>query len=38
MSELAFSGLGLNPVTQTPPCVNDLGAVAGGLHLEQLHQ
>ena len=30
MSELAFSGLGLNPVTQTPPCVNDLGAVAGG--------
>ena len=30
MSELAFSGLGLNLVTQTPPCVNDLGAVAGG--------
>ena len=30
MSELAFSGLGLNPVTQTPPCVNDEGAVAGG--------
>jgi len=30
MSELAFSGLGLNPVTQTPPCVNDLSAVAGG--------
>ena len=30
MSELAFSGLGLNPITQTPPCVNDLGAVAGG--------
>ena len=30
MSELAFSGLGLNPVTQTPPCVNDLTAVAGG--------
>ena len=30
MSELAFSGLGLNPVTQTPPCVNDLQAVAGG--------
>jgi hypothetical protein len=23
MSELAFSGLGLNPVTATPPCVND---------------
>ena len=30
MSELAFSGLGLNPITQTPPCVNDLSAVAGG--------
>jgi len=30
MSELAFSGLGLNPVTQTSPCVNDHGAVAGG--------
>jgi len=30
MSELAFSGLGLNPITQTPPCVNDLTAVAGG--------
>jgi len=30
MSELAFSGLGLNPITQTPPCVNDLDAVAGG--------
>ncbi len=30
MSELAFSGLGLNPITQTPPCINDLGAVAGG--------
>lgn len=30
MSELAFSGLGLNPVTQTPPCVNDPQAVAGG--------
>ena len=30
MSELAFSGLGLNPITETPPCVNDLGAVAGG--------
>ena len=30
MSELAFSGLGLNPVTATPPCVNDESAVAGG--------
>jgi len=30
MSELAFSGLGLNPMTATPPCVNDPGAVAGG--------
>lgn len=30
MSELAFAGLGLNPVTGTPPCVNDPGAVAGG--------
>lgn len=30
MSELAFSGLGLNPVTATPPSVNDLQAVAGG--------
>ncbi|MCT4559187.1 MAG: amidase family protein [Pelagimonas sp.] len=30
MSELAFSGLGLNPVTQTTPCVNDSDAVAGG--------
>lgn len=30
MSELAFSGLGLNPVTATPPCVNDVSAVAGG--------
>ena len=30
MSELAFSGLGLNPVTATPPCVNDDAAVAGG--------
>lgn len=30
MSELAFSGLGYNPVTATPPCVNDHGAVAGG--------
>lgn len=30
MSELAFSGLGLNPVTATPPCVNDPEAVSGG--------
>jgi aspartyl-tRNA(Asn)/glutamyl-tRNA(Gln) amidotransferase subunit A len=30
MSELAFSGLGLNPVTATSPCVNDAKAVAGG--------
>lgn len=30
MSELAFSGLGLNPVTATPPCINDPRAVAGG--------
>ncbi|WP_116597921.1 amidase [Primorskyibacter marinus] len=29
-SELAFSGLGLNPMTQTPPCVNDESAVSGG--------
>lgn len=30
MSELAFSGLGLNPVTATPPCINDARAVSGG--------
>ena len=30
MSELAFSGLGLNPVTATSPCVNDHEAVSGG--------
>ncbi len=30
MTELAFSGLGLNPVTATPPCVNDPEAVPGG--------
>ena len=30
MSELAFSGLGLNPITNTPPCVNDKDAVPGG--------
>ena len=30
MSEIAFSGLGLNPMTATPPCRNDANAVAGG--------
>ncbi len=30
MSELAFSGLGVNPITRTPPCVNDLDAAPGG--------
>lgn len=30
MSELAFSGLGYNPSTATPPCINDEGAVPGG--------
>jgi len=30
MSELAFSGLGYNPSTATPPCVNDEAAVSGG--------
>ena len=30
MSELAFSGLGLNPVTATPPNRNDPRAVPGG--------
>lgn len=30
MSELAFSGLGLNPVTATPPNLHDPGAVPGG--------
>lgn len=30
MSELAFSGLGYNPSTATPPCVNDEDAVPGG--------
>jgi aspartyl-tRNA(Asn)/glutamyl-tRNA(Gln) amidotransferase subunit A len=30
MSELAFSGLGVNPVTQTPPCINDETAAPGG--------
>ncbi len=30
MSEIAFSGLGYNPMTATPPCVNDVDAVPGG--------
>jgi aspartyl-tRNA(Asn)/glutamyl-tRNA(Gln) amidotransferase subunit A len=30
MSELAFSGLGLNPITATSPCVNDIEAISGG--------
>ncbi|MFN8683278.1 amidase [Paracoccus sp. P2] len=30
MSELAFSGLGMNPVTASPPCLNDDKAVSGG--------
>jgi len=30
MSELAYSGLGYNPVTATPPCVNDPSAAPGG--------
>ncbi|MEO0372699.1 MAG: amidase family protein, partial [Pseudomonadota bacterium] len=30
MSELAFSGLGLNPMTATPPNVNDAALVPGG--------
>ncbi|MGI9389580.1 MAG: amidase [Boseongicola sp.] len=30
MTELAFSGLGYNPVTASPPCVNDNEAVSGG--------
>jgi len=30
LSEIAFSGLGWNPITATPPCVNDDGAVPGG--------
>ncbi len=29
-TELAFSGLGLNPITATPPCVNDVEALPGG--------
>lgn len=30
MTELAFSGLGLNPITASPPCINDEDAVSGG--------
>jgi len=30
MSELAFSGLGLNPITASSPCVNDHEAISGG--------
>lgn len=30
MSELAFSGLGYNPVTATPPCINNKKSVPGG--------
>jgi len=30
MSELAFSGLGYNPVTESPPSINDPEAVSGG--------
>ena len=30
MSELAFSGLGLNPVRETPPCINYPESVPGG--------
>jgi aspartyl-tRNA(Asn)/glutamyl-tRNA(Gln) amidotransferase subunit A len=30
MSELAFSGLGLNPRTATSPCIHDKDAVSGG--------
>lgn len=30
MTELAFSGLGLNPVTQTPPMIHDPERVPGG--------
>jgi len=29
-TEFAFSGLGLNPMTASPPCVNDAEAVCGG--------
>ncbi len=30
MTELAFSGLGMNPVTASPPNINDHGAASGG--------
>lgn len=30
LSEIAFSGLGVNPMTATPPCVNDEDAAPGG--------
>ncbi len=30
LTELAFSGLGLNLSTESPPCVNDINAVSGG--------
>lgn len=30
MSELAFSGLGYNPITETSPCFHDPDAVSGG--------
>ncbi len=30
LSEIAFSGLGYNPMMETPPCVNDPDAVPGG--------
>lgn len=30
LSELAFSGLGLNPITASAPCINDDRAVSGG--------
>ncbi|MEL6572734.1 MAG: amidase family protein [Pseudomonadota bacterium] len=30
MSEIAFSGLGLNPITATPPNIHDKDAVPGG--------
>lgn len=30
MTEFAYSGLGLNPVTATPPCIHDAACVPGG--------
>ncbi len=30
MTEIAFSGLGVNPMTATPPCVNDPEGAPGG--------